>query len=664
MVRFAIILILPLILFSACNDSFKEYEETPSYPTEGKAFFALNLHVPNPGKATRAEYEDGDESEYAMSPDLTDHFAICFDETGDFVSLGEFISMEGEEENANRSVTKTIKSVINIDLPNPGKPRLKYLLLVLNGRNLKSKISAELEEEGKNNIQSLLDADWTGEGEDGYSLLGYNSSTSASDTRYFTMSNSMYVAGNESGYELGGPADISSLLYFSTSTEAQNTTDNTVDVYVDRILAKFSADFEAQKFIKTQSGYIINQESKVRVKTGDSDPEETTWAINFIGMGVNGLEQTTYLYKKLITDGLTSFPALSSTPVFYESWNDPGNCRSYWAIDTNYAGGNYPKQYRKILTPGFDMATLENLTAPSLHYRSWLQLNNGFSNVYSVENTFSGEEIDPTAYLNAATHIIFGAQVLFGNELPNNPSASTTIGNVATKYRDYNGIWYIDETQLKKASLKALTEALSSTDIQMEMPYYRQFTDFPISENDYISVQGNNLHIKKSIKGAKLMINNLDVNQDDFQLTKAYTLHGDGEVILAPNEIEEDGNTNIYLAIPEASGNTLQVTLPANILTSLAYHFSKTVECYTQGLMYYVATIPHHNKTNPSNGTIGDYGVVRNHWYGLNVKNVSTIGTPIHDPEQPIVPQLDTKLVIKWDVAPWTEKEVNIPDFN
>lgn len=654
-----------MIFFSACNDSFNEYEEKPSYPNGGKAYFALNLHVPKTGENTRAGYNEGENSEHVISRDLDDHFVIGFDENGKFFLIGDFIDMEDEEENSNGSTTKTVRSIINVDLPKKGDPKLKYLFFVINGKNLKSKIKTELTTGMDADILSLLDFKWGGEGEQGYSSMGFNSTTSDSEGyKYFTMTNSMYIDGSEGNYKLGGQTDISSLSLFSTVEEAKANSQDILDVYVDRLLAKFSVNFNESKFIATKTGYLSKQNTKLRVKNGDNPPVETSWAINFIGLGVNGVEQTTYLYRKISSPDILSFPKISSMPAFYAGWNDGANYRSYWAIDANYSGGKYPKQQRKVLTPGISLTSLETLQDPSLHYRSWNQLNSNFVNVYSVENTFSGEEIDPTAYLNAATHLIVGAQILFGNEIPENPDASTMIDNISTKYRDYNGIWYNEENQLKQALLLSITEALSSCDYQVEIPYYKQFEELPLNENDYISIEGNNLKIKKSIKGSKLIINNSEATQNDFQLAKAYTVHGDGAGVLIPQIIGEDGSVNISLEIPESSGGKTILPLTANILVSFAYHYAKTVECYTDGLMFYVATIPHNNKIDPSNETIGDYGVVRNHWYNLKVQDVTNIGTPIHDVNQPIVPQLETKLDISWDVSPWTIKEVTIPPFN
>ena len=64
---------------------------------------------------------------------------------------------------------------------------------------------------------------------------------------------------------------------------------------------------------------------------------------------------------------------------------------------------------------------------------------------------------------------------------------------------------------------------------------------------------------------------------------------------------------------------------------------------FANGQMYYAIPIQHMVPTlTKKDGThlynIGSYGVVRNHWYQINISDIKKPGISIDDPEQPIIP--------------------------
>ena len=74
----------------------------------------------------------------------------------------------------------------------------------------------------------------------------------------------------------------------------------------------------------------------------------------------------------------------------------------------------------------------------------------------------------------------------------------------------------------------------------------------------------------------------------------------------------------------------------------LAYH-------YNSGMMYYNIPIEHlRNQTTAgvyTDGAVdveeGEYGVVRNHYYKINVNTISKLGAAVHDATEEIVPDAD-----------------------
>ena len=52
---------------------------------------------------------------------------------------------------------------------------------------------------------------------------------------------------------------------------------------------------------------------------------------------------------------------------------------------------------------------------------------------------------------------------------------------------------------------------------------------------------------------------------------------------------------------------------------------------------------------------MGDFGVVRNHWYRLNVRTIANVGIPVDDPDQPIIPDPEDDYYVAFEIVvlPW-----------
>lgn len=97
---------------------------------------------------------------------------------------------------------------------------------------------------------------------------------------------------------------------------------------------------------------------------------------------------------------------------------------------------------------------------------------------------------------------------------------------------------------------------------------------------------------------------------------------------------------------------------------------------YKNGMMYYCIPIEHlnthtadHSKAENSTDCTGEYGVVRNHWYQLEVGNITALGKGVYDPEETIVPNdeenqffLAAKLhILSWHIVKQTISDLNKP---
>ena len=89
--------------------------------------------------------------------------------------------------------------------------------------------------------------------------------------------------------------------------------------------------------------------------------------------------------------------------------------------------------------------------------------------------------------------------------------------------------------------------------------------------------------------------------------------------------------------------------------------------------MYYAIGI-RHNLDSPSfekepltGVATGDFGVVRNTWYRMTLTEVLRPGTPVDDPEQPIVPNPepdDKSLGVEVEIIPWRTVDITVDQLH
>ncbi|MCD8203031.1 MAG: fimbria major subunit [Prevotella sp.] len=77
---------------------------------------------------------------------------------------------------------------------------------------------------------------------------------------------------------------------------------------------------------------------------------------------------------------------------------------------------------------------------------------------------------------------------------------------------------------------------------------------------------------------------------------------------------------------------------------------------YTDGLMYYNIPIKHVNQPDPDDNTLieGEYGVVRSYHYTISISSISSLGSPITDEDEVIIPS-DTDYNLSFTITslPW-----------
>ena len=399
----------------------------------------------------------------------------------------------------------------------------------------------------------------------------------------FLMTNSSYN-GTDVSETFATKIDPATSL-FATAEAAKEAP---VKIYVERLATKVK--------VETPANGTAND---IPVQSGEGDIKQSTLTINVLGWGLNATNKSSFWIKNINT-------AWANTDADFFVWNAADYHRSYWAMSPNYLNGIYAVEGQVVpenssvtyYTPA-ELLKLDDSGKPVItdgKAESLKLVNDGGNNMvqYCMENTSTSGKLADRAYVTAATHVIVLAR----------------IGDGATTYYKYNGVMY-DETNYKAAVLR---------DIQA---YHGQiYVD--ANKTTPLAVT----HIAVQAINATDDVTYLNVTPAE-QTTKFYKENG-AEIAFAA--ILTETSTN------EGATTTTPIILDA--------------EGFNGGMMYYNIPIEHLNGSWYTKDASGKkvyvedpkeavFGVVRNHYYQMEVNKIENLGTGIYNPNKPIIPSTD-----------------------
>lgn len=533
-------------------------------------------------------------------------------------------------------------------------------------------------------------------------------------TKYFTMTSTVYRGGEDDNEDLivalkqlnpEGP------VFYESEAEAVEP-DNLVTFNVERILAKFTLIIKEgnQTFGNLYRPIIFEGPTSFKVRLnyapagGEVKDVMTGWKVNIANWGLNGLEKDTYLLKTLIPESDVagdSYPWNISYLNYYAGWNSPVLQRAYWGLDPNYDKGFYPDQYRQALDEDGEFvmpATKDNIYSAgydgtltredyTLVYKPYSSFTDRTDNKYSIENTFdpsviANQDLNTSPWLRSGTHLIITAQLLFDEidteVLENidrgaNMDESGFISGVSDKYFS-NGLWWAEKALLHQAVNTLMTNLYfnkQGDNYKIRDVVNGGYVDFinPGNVNgDGMILNTNNPVDVIGPDGVRVQYNsNTDLAsfaETYFEFAPAFIKGGDGWITLK----KKDG-VKIYA---NYLNNTTKEITDAQIV-SYIYRFTNLARHYAEGRMYYALPI-RHNLESPSYETDpvttvapGDYGVVRNTWYRMTITSVLNPGTPVDDPDQPIIPNPqpnDKSLGVEVEIIPWRTIDINVDQLH
>lgn len=488
---------------------------------------------------------------------------------------------------------------------------------------------------------------------------------------YFKMNNSVYygkdvAAGKANTRVFGTPIAADTQLH-STSEAAEAAP--AVDIYVERYAAR--VDFK---------------------QTGPITPVEVNnYTLTFVpeAWGINADVATTYVAKRFVmqtdekADYLPSYGEIDGALAPW-GWNDPTLFRSYWACSPSYYAAAFPEVSDDImdqLTAGAGTGAGQLVGDYKLKYYSHSQLTNlpaaNARKVGDLCNAIGADGAATTLYVKENT----ASAKAFGSD---NPKAAVPSVVLAGHYL-----------------------VTKTADAAADAPEVRENTDFYLygqqngKQNLYVGgAYTAPYNIKKAFIDNQMVLA-LDDTEGVYLRDDHAALvveHPSKEVrqlagVKVPSRYvtlqidEENANYGELYFLDVQAGGWAPVTaenvtaVNVRLLQMLGY-----AQMYAEGACYYSIPVQHlrfgeanADGTVPNRGLNvtdpkfdwkkvrpGDFGLVRNHLYTINVTKIEGQATGVSDVDAPIVPPMDEDQyyvsykvnILKWAVVP--EQEVQL----
>lgn len=636
-------------LFSCSEKLADETAQTQGEATEG--FVAFKIGTLGTGSTrTRAEgdtpedkessgkhdgWETGDiENEYAITTDLGANVAFFFGTDGKYFGKS-YLQLMGEKDNDDNHYSGTdsdkekVYSARIRRNPN-GTTDVKSCVVILNAD------PALLEKLDNITLEELK----TKTDQEGLGRYG----------DYYTMSNTVYMQTTNGNNKVKGAEEVTEDNICDTWAKAQ---ENPIRVHVERLVAKFEVGCTDQKFVEESSVITFTEEAdQLPIWTEEGDSKDK-WGIHISGWRVNGTETSIYWMKNLDETTLSgndwkfggwnyTFDATSSQ----FGWNDENYVRSYWAVDPHYNKSSdfYPQQFRQV-TIGEDKdlnadygdngetkedGTSKNETKNTcvLNYISYNEVlgqpkvigTGELENYdYAPENTFGGYAFFDTnstgeneeykyvndGYKRTSTHILVAAELLLGESEVNSGRSQSD------KYCYQSTYW--SETTAGE-DLKNLKKVMVE---------------------NLLAFKSLTLYTDKDTRTDETKFSSEDVLKY-FDLVKATVKGGDGCLMLKLTNPLYDKNGNDMTTYKSRDTQKITDLEDAIYQVGVVKHFNQGKMYYAIPIQHMVPTLTKANKTHLFN--IGSYGVVRNHWYKVDIKKIEKPGISVDDPDQPIIP--------------------------
>lgn len=213
----------------------------------------------------------------------------------------------------------------------------------------------------------------------------------------FIMTNSTYNNGDATSQNFATVIEDVNFLK-EKPTEETLTPGNAVQIYVERL---------ASKMTLTTS---LSNTNEISIGSYDVNGETKEIKIKVLGWGINALNKTSYVEKRV--------PVWTTNLDF--AWDAKDLKRSFWACSPNYGGGEYPLSFANVVEDNnsTDKVTVNTDADYSLKYVSWNSLTKTLGQYdYCLENTNTKAVLEADNFKAKVTHVLLRAQTVDATDL-------------------------------------------------------------------------------------------------------------------------------------------------------------------------------------------------------------------------------------------------------
>lgn len=376
---------------------------------------------------------------------------------------------------------------------------------------------------------------------------------------------------------------------FYTSAEAAKAEGKAVKVYVERLAAKAAVKIGMESVKGEKNTYPI----EISVAGAGNDDEgdyisDYKLYVELSGWHFNATAKDSYYMKNIEPTAKSgAWEGNDADGKLGFLWNSSDYKRSYWGKSYTYGVGT--------------QADYNYFSYNDLTEKFWEADEVGKQHAaYTTENTHPANFLNVYANYNKVTSVLLQARVY-------DPNAGE---GVNSDFVMYNGLLFKGDRFMQYA----------------------------------MSVAEANIWVK--------------VDETKYaEVSTGYSLVNDGTGNKVYTEFAPVAGTTYYKKTTNAEGKTEYVPYTDTDLTTavsaLNTELKKTVgEGFKGGMMYYNVPIRHLRPLADSNkdGILdrtfdlknlleGDYGVVRNHYYRININSLAKLGTGVWNPDEDIIPE-------------------------
>ncbi len=429
---------------------------------------------------------------------------------------------------------------------------------------------------------------------------------------YFTMNNSVYYDGTTKKMEV--PVSIDDFKPKEDDADKSNG----ITVHLERLAAKVTVNIEESvkpTIVERTAGTDANKKYFLRFM-----PQ--AW-------GLNALENETYLVKHFTKDKYDEINANLSP----WTWNDETNKRCYWGHSVSYEVTNsYPRV-------SDDLDAGEDSENAKLKYVTFNEImNKGRYGADLRDDPNDHSEVNNVLYCMEHTTSSVNANAEYKN-------SAITSAVIAGQYRIYE-----NESDANAGNDNYLKAGIE-TDNATPATFYIYDNKMYVSDNEIMSklVTGQNIIKKKTADGEPVALDEADY-MEVFDIShpskevRGKTKVGESYVTIQVKNGRinlENGYSLVYL---NANGTYENYTSDNRNEANIGiYQQVGRAEKFNNGSSYYAVLIKHLNPIPQADSEdnitykAGNYGVLRNHSYTLNINSINGLGVGINDPNRRIV---------------------------